>query len=221
MKKILDFLETLEVNNTREWFHGHQEEYAAVRKQVLALAQKLIDEISTFFELPYDMKPGDCIFRINRDTRFSKDKTPYKINFGIEISQNGKRHGAPCFYLHIQPGNNSFLAGGLYMPDSKITEVIRAWIAEEGKKFQKIIDNVLAGDSFYLYDEAVKTAPRWYKKDSPHIELLKLKHRIVEKPLKDSELLSKDFEKNIVKDFEKIEPFVSWLQDVLVKEWRK
>ena len=126
MKKILDFLETLEVNNTREWFHGHQEEYAAVRKQVLALAQTLIDEISTFFELPYDMKPGDCIFRINRDTRFSKDKTPYKINFGIEISQNGKRHGAPCFYLHIQPGNNSFLAGGLYMPDSKITEVIRA-----------------------------------------------------------------------------------------------
>lgn len=219
MKHILSFLEELEINNKREWFHAHQEEYQSVRKQVLALAQKLIDAVSNFYELPYDMKPGDCIFRINRDTRFSKDKTPYKTNFGIEISQGGKRQWDPCFYLHIQPGNNSFIAGGLYMPDSKVTEIIRKWITEDGKKFQKIIDKVLDGNKFYIYEEAVKTAPRGYKKDSPYIEFIKLKHRIVEKTLKDSELLSKDFEKNVVKSFEKIEPLVSWLQDILVKEY--
>jgi uncharacterized protein (TIGR02453 family) len=110
MKQILNFLEQLEINNNRDRFHAHQDDYQATRKQVVALADRLIIAIGDFFELPYDMKGSSCIFRINRDIRFSKDKTPYKNNFGIEISQSGKRQGMPCFYLHIQPGNNSFIA---------------------------------------------------------------------------------------------------------------
>lgn len=80
MKEILNFLKELELHNKREWFRSHQEEYQMTRKNVLALADRLIKQISEFFDLP-DIRPGDCVFRINRDTRFSKDKTPYKTNF--------------------------------------------------------------------------------------------------------------------------------------------
>jgi uncharacterized protein (TIGR02453 family) len=81
MKEILKFLEDLEINNKREWFDLHREEYQKIRKQVLALADRLIKEISKFYDLSEDLKANECIFRINRDTRFSKDKIPYKTNF--------------------------------------------------------------------------------------------------------------------------------------------
>jgi len=213
MKNILKFLEELEINNKREWFDLHREEYQKIRKEVLALADRLIKEISSFYDLWDEIRPNDCIFRINRDTRFSKDKTPYKTNFWIEITPHWKRGGLPCFYLHIQPGNQSFIAGGLYMPESKTTGIIREGINKKWKDLKKIIDKVLKLESFYLYEDAVKTAPRWYKRDNPQIELLKLKHRIVERPVSDKELLGKKFEKELVKDFKKIAPFVEWLQD--------
>ena len=81
MKDILKFLEELEINNKREWFDVHREEYQNIRKEVLALADRLIKGISSFYDLGDEIRPNDCIFRINRDTRFSKDKTPYKTNF--------------------------------------------------------------------------------------------------------------------------------------------
>jgi len=213
MQQILHFLEQLELNNNREWFLAHQEEYQKIRKSVLALAERLIKQISEFYDLPFDMRPGDCIFRINRDTRFSKDKTPYKNNFGIEISQSWKRKWMPCFYLHMQPWNHSFIAAGLYMPDSGATAVIREAIDKKWKDLQKIITTINKTKEFYLYEDAVKTSPRWYKKDNPQIALLKLKHRIFERQIEDQELVSKDFEKKVVKDFQKLSPFVEWLQD--------
>lgn len=215
MKEILKFLEELEVNNNREWFDINRERYQSIRKEVLALAGRLIKEVSKFYDLGYDLKANNCIFRINRDTRFSKDKTPYKTNFGIEITPTWKRGWLPCFYLHIQPGNQSFIAGWLYMPDSRTTGIIRGWIDKKWKDLKKIIDKILKSELYILYDESVKTAPRWYKKDNPNIELLKLKHWIVERPVSDKEIKWEDFEKELVKDFKKISPFVEWLQDQL------
>lgn len=103
------------------------------------------------------------------------------------------------------------------MPESKTTGIIREWIDKKWKDLKKIIDKILKTEQFYLYDEAVKTAPRWYKKDNPNIELLKLKHRIVEKPLSDKDIISKDFEKNLISDFKKISPFVWWMQNIIDK----
>lgn len=212
MKEILKFLEELEINNKREWFDENRERYQEIRKKVLALADRLIKSVSSFYDIWDELRPNDCIFRINRDTRFSKDKTPYKTSFWIEITPNGKRWWLPCFYLHIQPGNQSFIAWWLYMPDSQTTWIIREWIDKKGKNLQKMIDKILKSELFYLYEDAVKITPRWYKKDNPNIELLKLKHRIVERQVSDKELLGKEFEKELVKDFKKIAPFVEWLQ---------
>lgn len=218
MKQILAFLEELELNNKREWFHSHQEEYQTVRKEVFSLTDRLIKAISNFFDLPYDMRPSDCIFRINRDTRFSKNKTPYKTNFWIEISQSWKRNGLPCFYLHIQPWNNSFIAWWLYMPDSTTTSIIREWIDQNWEKLQKIINKVLWSNKFHMYEDAVKTSPRWYKKDNPNIKLLKLKHWILEREITDKELTLPEFEKNLVQEFKKLSPLVEWLQNSITAE---
>lgn len=212
MNEILKFLEELEVNNNREWFDENRWKYKVTRGKVLAMASRLIKEVSKFYDLWDNLRPNDCIFRINRDTRFSKDKTPYKTNFWIEITPNWKRGWLPCFYLHIQPGNQSFIAWWLYMPDSHTTGTIREWIDKKWKDLKKIIDKVLKYESFYLYEDAVKTSPRWYKKDNPNIELLKLKHWIVERPVSDKEIKWEYFEKNLIKDFKKLAPFVEWLQ---------
>lgn len=215
MKEIIKFLEELETNNNRKWFDENRWKYKVTREKVLALASRLIKEISKFYDLGYELRPNDCIFRINRDTRFSKDKTPYKTNFWIEITPTWKRWWLPCFYLHIQPWNQSFIAGWLYMPNSKTTGIIREWIDKKWKELKKIIDKILKTEWYYLYDESVKTAPRWYKKDNPNIELLKLKHWILQRPVSDKEMKWAEFEKNLIKDFKKLAPFVEWLQDQL------
>lgn len=219
MKEILKFLEELEANNNREWFDIHREEYQKIRKEVLALADRLIKEISKFYDLREDLKANECIFRINRDIRFKKDKTPYKTNMWIEISRYGRRHlpknWMPCFYLHIQPGNNSFIAWWLYSPNFMTAWVIRDAIHQKWSEFKKIINKINKSGSFDLYEEAIKTSPRWYKKDNPNIELLKLKHWIFERPVNDKEMRWEEFEKELVKDFKKIAPLVEWLQDQL------
>jgi uncharacterized protein (DUF2461 family) len=103
------------------------------------------------------------------------------------------------------------------MPDSKITEAVRQEIDKNGKTLKNIIDKIIKSKQFYLYEEAVKTSPRGYKKENPHIELIKLKHRIFEKQLKDKDLLKPDFEKTIIKQFKELTPFVEWLQESIFR----
>lgn len=101
------------------------------------------------------------------------------------------------------------------MPDSQTAGIIREWIDINWEKLQKIIDKVLWSKKFYLYDDALKTSPRWYKKDNPNIELLKLKHWIIEREIKDKELLLLKFEETLIQKFKKLSPFVEWLQNTI------
>ncbi len=217
MKDILKFLEALEANNNREWFDINRERYKGVRLKVLDLADKLIKEISKFYDLSHDLKPNECIFRINRDIRFKKDRTPYKTNMWIEISRYGRRHlvksWMPCFYLHIQPWNQSFIAWWLYSPSLATASIIREAIDQKWSDFKKIINKIQKSKSFDLYNESLKTSPRWFTKDNANIELLKLKHWIFERPVSDKEMKWGEFEKDLVRDLKKLAPFVEWLQD--------
>jgi len=216
MKEILRFLEELEANNNREWFDINRERYKGVRLKVLDLADRLIKEISRFYDLSQDLKPNECVFRINRDIRFKKDKTPYKTNMWIEISRYGRRHlvknWMPCFYLHIQAGNQSFIAWWLYSPSLRTAWIVRDAIDQRWSDFKKIVNKIQKSKSFDLYDESLKTSPRWFTKNNSNIELLKLKHWIFERPVSDKEMKWKEFEKNLIKDFKGLAPFVEWLQ---------
>ena len=124
MDEILNFLKDLEANNTREWFDQNKDRYDKTRRQFLAVAEILIHEIRKFDEEIPLLNPKDCVFRIFRDVRFSKDKSPFKSNYGCFIARGGKKSGFAGYYLHIQPGE-CFISGGIYMPSPEHLQAIR------------------------------------------------------------------------------------------------
>ena len=124
MKKVFKFLNDLAQHNEREWMQEHKESYLESKATVSVLVGNLIDQIGQFDSGIPGLTLKDCMFRINRDIRFSNNKAPYKINFGAAITPGGRKTGNPTYYLHISPGK-SMLAGGVYMPDAVHLKKIR------------------------------------------------------------------------------------------------
>ena len=135
------FLKALQKNNNREWFAQNKQYYESAKNDFENFVNKLIDEICKFDKSVSGLNSRDCIFRIYKDVRFSKDKTPYKINLGASIDPGGKKSGNAGYYFHIQPGNKSFIAGGSYIPDKDRLNKLRNYILEHGDKLNKIISN--------------------------------------------------------------------------------
>ena len=128
---IFDFLKELSVNNNREWFNNHREDYDKARIEFENLLSLVISRISLFDESVKNIPPKDCTYRIYRDTRFTLDKTPYKTHFGGYINSRGKKSDHCGYYIHLEPGN-SFLAGGSYCLPPKVLKAVR----------QSIFDNI-------------------------------------------------------------------------------
>jgi uncharacterized protein (TIGR02453 family) len=159
------------------------------------------------------LEAKDCVFRINRDIRFSNDKTPYKTNLGASISPGGKKSLSAGYYFHLQPGA-SFLAGGMWQPPAPQLSAVRQEIDYNTPEFKKIINNKDFKKYFgALSDEdKVKTAPKGYDKTHPEIEILKLKSFIVVHDLKDKEVLSKDFLQHATAVFKALHPLDLFLR---------
>jgi uncharacterized protein (TIGR02453 family) len=153
------------------------------------------------------LEPKNCIFRINRDIRFSNDKTPYKVNMGASIGPGGKKSYDAGYYIHIQPGA-SFLAGGVWQPPSPMLNAIRQEIDYNSEEFNKLIKNKEFKKHFGALSEEdkVKTTPKGYDKSHPDIESLKLKSFIMVHDLKDTQVLSKDFIKHCETVFKAMHP---------------
>jgi uncharacterized protein (TIGR02453 family) len=193
MKVVLDFLKDLTSHNTREWMEENRSRYKEAKSEFEFLVDELIKRISTFDPEIVNLKPKDCIFRINRDIRFSKDKSPYKTNFGAAIAPGGKKAQAAMYYCHIQPGN-CFLAGGVYMPPADLLSKIRQEIDYNPEELKKIVEQ----PDFYntwgeITGDELKTAPKGYPKDHPNIELIRKKSFVVMKSVSDKELTSDGF----------------------------
>ncbi len=191
----LKFLKKLHKNNNREWFKEHKKEYEAAKEEFSGLLTILLEHFTNKVNPAFStLTAKDCIFRLNRDIRFSKDKTPYKTYFGAVLHPDGKKTEKPLFYLHIAPENNSFLAVGVYQPDKEYIKKIREEIdynADELKTIFKKKEFKSHFDGFTELENGVlKTAPRGYPKDHENIELLRLKHFVVQKSITDKELLS-------------------------------
>jgi len=163
--------------------------------------------------------PSKCIFRINRDIRFSKNKKPYKTNFGAILSNKSKSkiHNQAAYYLHIESGN-SFLGGGAYIPHMTWLGEIRDRIILKPKEFKKIINNKNFTDNFTLEGTKLKTAPRGYDKDHPEIELLRHKSFLGLHKLSDKQVLSKNFLKHCAKTFKELKPFNDFLNTPKCKQ---
>jgi uncharacterized protein (TIGR02453 family) len=214
-KSTFDFLLKLKSNNNRDWFNQNRKLYEDAKENFAALVQAVIDEITEFEPIIKGLEASSCIFRINRDIRFSNDKSPYKTNFGAFIVRGGRKNGDKFagYYIHIEPGE-SIVAGGAYVPPSPWLSAIREKIDDEPERFLKIINNKNFIKSFgALSGEKLKSAPKGYPADHPHIELLKYKSYLVVAEIPDKEVLGNGYFAKIIDLARAIKPLNDFLND--------
>ena len=208
----LQFLKTLQKNNNRDWFNENKSIYIEAKDDVLLFVENLIEEIAKFDEEILKIDPKKALFRIYRDTRFSKDKTPYKTHFGVSLGM-GKGKKISGYYLHIEPGK-SFLAGGVYQPESSALKEIRKEISMNGKEFSKILEQKNFRNNFrgLSIESKLQRVPNGFEKDDAMAEFLKLKNFIVSHPISDEQVLDKNATKNFAKILQSIKPLNDFLE---------
>jgi uncharacterized protein (TIGR02453 family) len=215
-KSTLSFLTELKKNNNREWFRENQALYKDAKDNFESFVQEIIKGIAVFEPIIKGLEAKSCIFRINRDIRFSNDKSPYKANFGAFIVRGGKKNGDKFagYYLHIEPGE-SFIAGGAYMPPSPWLSAIREKIDQESVHFKKIINHKDFVRYFNQLDgEKLKTPPRGYSSDNPNIELLKYKSYLAVNSVPDKKLISQDYYSYVLEVLKAMKPLNDFLNDL-------
>lgn len=218
MKEIYDFLTQLEHNNNKEWFNENRANYQSTKEQFLHLSEILINEIRTFdSEIP-SLDPKKCMFRIFRDVRFSKDKTPYKTNYGTFIARDGRKEGNPGYYIHIQPGR-SFLGGGIYMPEPHKLKAIRTEIYSYPSDFIDLIEEPEFKNTFRLFNnDKLKIAPKGFPKDFEHIDFLRYKSYAPLMDVSDEQLFDSNLIDFIVSKFKLVAKFNQYLHSAIDSE---
>jgi uncharacterized protein (TIGR02453 family) len=216
-KKGIEFFAKLKKNNNRDWFEKHKQDFES---EVKLPMQSLIVSLQPYFESfapEYDANPKRSLFRIYRDIRFSKDKTPYKTHAAAHFVLRGKPKGieGSGYYLHIEPGS-VFLGGGIYMPDSNQLKKIRRAIADNSKEFLSIIKDKNFVKTFKgIEGDKLQRAPVGYEPDHPMAEWLKLKQFFVGVDWKEEKCLKPQFVKDVAKVFELATPFISFLNSAM------
>lgn len=215
LKPVLTFLKDLEQNNNKPWFDAHRERYEAAKDDFTNFVQVLIGEIDKFDSMG-SLDAKECISRIYRDTRFSKDKSPYKNNFSAAIAPGGRKSTRVPYYLHVTPGNRSVLAGGIYMPEPEQPRMWRDAIDRDPTRLKKIINAKVFVENFGRFGgEKLATAPKGYPRDHPDIELLKLTRIVAWRDLTDREVLAPDLVKQAAQSFRALKPFLNYLDTIM------
>ena len=212
----LNFLSTLAKNNNRDWFEKNRSVYATSKANVEAFLDELILELGKVDPLLADLEGKKSLFRINRDVRFSKNKAPYKTNFGASLSPGGRKSPLPGLYIHIEP-NQAFLAGGVWMPEPPVLAAIRQEIDYNLDDFESIIKNKKFKATFgnLNQDDKLVNVPKGYAKDTPSAEYIKLKSFIVMNTLSTTEILSKTFVKKCVETYKVMYPMNQFLRQAM------
>lgn len=213
---ILKFLKTLSKNNDRAWFEKNKDDYLQAKEEFELFVEKILEGLIKFNPSLAGLNPKKLPFRIYRDVRFSKDKSPYKINMGAGFSPNGKLVQEPGYYLHIQPGG-SFVAGGIYMPDPANLSKIRQEIDYNGEKLEKIMKDKKFKKWFKSFSDfdKLKTLPKGYAKDHPRLDWLKHKTFIVSHAFTDAAVKDKNFLKKITKASKTMKPLIEYLKEAI------
>lgn len=215
-KATMLFLRDLKKHNTREWFDSNRKRYQAAREDFILLVDAMIAGIAHFESHVLELEPEQCIFRINRDTRFSKNKEPYKPNLGAFITDRGRKVTRAGYYIHLEPGK-CMIAGGLYMPPAAEMKLIRDAIMDNASSLRKVTGKARFAAAFgkELPGLRVKTAPRGVPKDHPDIDLLRLKSFEIYHDVSDRDVLSSAFEKIAVSHFAIMHDYIAWLNNAL------
>jgi uncharacterized protein (TIGR02453 family) len=209
----ISFFKRLEKNNNRDWFNNHKKEFKAIEAQVKEFYNMIYNNLNVHDEVD-KLK----FFRIYRDVRFSKDKTPYKTHFGGSFHRK-KPELRGGYYLHVAPNNESFLATGFWEPHKDDLFRIRKEIEMDDSELRTIINNKKFKDVWgELVGDELKTAPKGFDKEHPAIDLLRKKQFIFTKKYSDKEITSKDFLKEVDSSFKAIRPYFDYMSDVLTTD---
>jgi uncharacterized protein (TIGR02453 family) len=214
-KSTLDFLTELKCNNNRDWFVANRPRYLNAKDNFESFVQEIINKIILFEPVMKGLEAKSCVFRINRDIRFSNDKSLYKSHFGAFIVRGGKKNGDKFagYYFHIEPGK-SIMAGGAYTPPSQWLSAIREKISDTADEFIKITHTKDFIKYFGAIDgEKLKTAPKGYPANHPYIELLKFKSYLVVNEVSDKMVISNDFIDHVVNVFKAMKPLNDYLNN--------
>ena len=210
----LKFLKDLKKNNNKPWFDAHRKQYEDARNDFENFIQSVLDKHSKNDSDLKELAAKKCLFRINRDVRFSKDKSPYKTNFGASMDKGGKKSGLAGYYFHLEPGK-SFIGGGLWMPEPDALKKVRQEIDYcydefkkiiSAKKFKSIYPELYTGEGVQL-----TKVPQGFEKDNPAAEYLKFKSWLVLADINDRTLTSKELLKKTVDAFCVMQPFIKFL----------
>lgn len=214
-KSCLIFLKNLNENNNRDWFNENKDHYINTQQNFIKVIDDIIQGVADYDESVERLEAKNCLFRIYKDTRFSKDKTPYKTNLGASLRNKGtKTLSHSGYYIHLEPGK-SFLAGGVYMTEPANLKAIRTHLSENGEEFLKIINTESFKNNLELRGERLVKIPQGFSKEDPMGEYLKYKQFTVFHELTDETILSDHFVSLAVDIFKEIHPFNKFLNNAI------
>ena len=215
----LSFLKKLKKNNNKSWFDANRPDYEKAKADFMQFIQAVIDRHAKKDPSIQNLVAKDCLFRINRDVRFSKDKSPYKSNFGASINKSGRKaeHSAG-YYFHLEPGG-AFAGGGIWMPQPPELQKVRQEIDYNFSDFKKIIGakkfKTVYGDLSRDAEYTLSRVPKGYEADNPAAGFLKLKSFVALSAFTDADLLSKDLVKKTVTAFEALQPLIEFINEAM------
>jgi uncharacterized protein (TIGR02453 family) len=211
-KVILTFLKELSKNNNRDWFQANKSVYEEAKNEFEAFINSLIPAIAKFDDSVKLITAKDSIFRIYRDVRFAKDKSPYKTNFGAFIAKGGKKNHGPGYYFHMEPGN-CMISGGIWLPAADVMKKVRQEIYFNIEEFKKIMEKKSFKEYYSGIDDwdVQKLPPKEFPKDFPDIELLKNRSFTVSHGLTDKMIHSKELIEYVLKGYRAMQPYNAFL----------
>lgn len=207
------FLKELKKNNNKEWFHANKSRYSDIREGFIQFLESVYPHLCEFDPELKGIDPRKSVFRVNRDIRFSKDKSPYKSSLAGVIIAGGRKNFSEYsgYYLHIEP-EHSLIAGGAYLPPSPWLKRIRKEIASDSESFREILEEKLFIRYFgVLSGEKLKGSPRGYEADHPAIDLLRYKSFTAVNEVSDMEVLSDSFGGHFINVSKTLKPFNDFL----------
>lgn len=214
--ETMKFLKDIKRNNNKEWFHKNKDRYQVARSNFIEFITRVLDELKHHDMTLSAIEPSRCIFRINRDIRFSKDKKPYKTNFGANPSKGGRKIYRAGYYFHLEPGM-SFLAGGIWMPEGEDLAKIRQELDYCLDEFKTIISDKTFKKQYGELDREAELIrpPKGYDENHPGLSFLKLKSFTVTAALTDDQVLSKKIVQLTLDHFKTMIPFIHFLNRAL------
>jgi len=210
----LEFLGGLERNNNKPWFEAQRPAYEAARETFEEFVADLIQGINKFDDLG-SVTAKECIFRINRDVRFSRDKSPYKTTLSASLAPGGRKAARHGYYIQLAPHDESLIAGGLHMPQPPELAKFRQAIDRDAKPFKRITGSKTFVQYFGpLSGARLLTAPQGYARDHPEIALLKLKEVTAVHHLSEETVCSPELTAQTLKVFKALKPFLDYLNGI-------